>query len=297
MEASLGAVRLVSQKDPQPSGGLSWMGCGVLCWVEEFTEGVGCSFLPPESVDEPAAGAQEVVRHLLLCRPRPRFRCRGCYAGSWEVLVRIVVEGRRGRGGCGRLPRSSSPLCGVGAGCGGAGMCRPYGDAPCEVCRVPRELPSKVVPEGVDGRSEEAWVAGWGGCGLGCGRCVVVRVALLQWGQWTRRSAAPRQTQWFGLQGRAVCGSRWRTQRGHAVAGGWRYLWTAGGVGAWGFVVCGCWRTFVRCLWWSCVSWSSCVQWMAASCEGVSAPAVRSLGGTLRLVEQEFREVGLVCPR
>ena len=58
-----------------------------------------------------------------------------------------------------------------------------------------------------------------------------------QWGQWVRRCAAPRQTQWSGLQGRDVCGSRWRTQRGEC--GGWRLAGTcertiAGGVGACG---------------------------------------------------------------
>ena len=55
---------------------------------------------------------------------------------------------------------------------------------------------------------DAAWVAGrarWWGLGSP------------QWGQWVRRCAAPRQTQWSWLQGRAVCGSRWRTERGHAV--------------------------------------------------------------------------------
>ena len=57
-----------------------------------------------------------------------------------------------------------------------------------------------------------------------------------QWGQWVRQCAAPRQTQWSGLQGRAVCGSRWRTQRGMrwlAVGG------TCGRTVAWGNRACG----------------------------------------------------------
>ena len=48
----------------------------------------------------------------------------------------------------------------------------------------------------------------------------VWRLRSPQWGPWVRWCVAPRQTQWSGLQGRAVCGSRWHTQRGHAVAGG-----------------------------------------------------------------------------
>ena len=77
-----------------------------MCWVEEFAEGVGCSFLPAESVVEPAAGAPEVVRHLLRCRLRPRLRCRGCYVGGWEAWVREVeaavveVEGEEDVAGC-----------------------------------------------------------------------------------------------------------------------------------------------------------------------------------------------------
>ena len=51
-----------------------------------------------------------------------------------------------------------------------------------------------------------------------CARWIGLR--SLQFGQWLRRYAAPRQTQLFGLQGRYVRGSRWRTQRGHAVASG-----------------------------------------------------------------------------
>ena len=100
-------------------------------------------------------------------------------------------------------------------------------------------------------RARRSW-GGWQGQGgavgvAGCARSWGLRSA--QWRQWVRRCAAPRQTQWFGLQGRAVCGNRWRTQRGHAQAGGWRYLWTYGGVGAWGLAVCACWWVCVRCLW------------------------------------------------
>ena len=77
-----------------------------MCWVEEFPEGVGCSFVPAENVVEPAAGAPEVVCHLLWCRLRPGFRCRGCCAGGWEVWIREVevtvveVEGEDDVAGC-----------------------------------------------------------------------------------------------------------------------------------------------------------------------------------------------------
>ena len=79
------------------------------------------------------------------------------------------------------------------------------------------------------------------------------------------------------------------------MAGGWRYLSNAGCHGAWGLVVCTCWLVCVRCLWCWSVSWSCCVRLMAAGGGGGPARAVRSLGGALRLVEQEFEEVGLVC--
>ena len=61
------------------------------------------------------------------------------------------------------------------------------------------------------------WLAGGGAAGA-AGRWRWRGLRSPQWGQWVRWCAAPRQTQWSGLQGRAVCGSRWRTQRGHAVA-------------------------------------------------------------------------------
>ena len=80
------------------------------------------------------------------------------------------------------------------------------------------------------------WLAG-GGHVWGCGLRAVVGVRSPQWGQWVRRCAAPRQIQWSGLQRRAPRGSRWRIQRGHAVAGGCWYLWTDRGVGAWRLVV------------------------------------------------------------
>ena len=83
------------------------------------------------------------------------------------------------------------------------------------------------------GPKKLGWLAGGGAAGA-AGRAQWWGLRSPQWGQWVRRCAAPRQTQWSGLQGRATCGSRWRTQRGHAVAGGWRYLWTDGGLGEWG---------------------------------------------------------------
>ena len=55
------------------------------------------------------------------------------------------------------------------------------------------------------------WLVGGGAAG-GAGRSRWWGLSSPQWGQWVRRCAAPRQTQWSGLQGRAVCGSRWCTQ-------------------------------------------------------------------------------------
>ena len=95
---------------------------------------------------------------------------------------------------------------------------------------VRQVVPSQVVPECVGEEPEEAGVAGGGGGAAGAaGRSRWWGLRSPQWGQWVRRCAAPRQTQWSGLQGRAVCGSRCRTQKGHAVDGRRR-----GGMGAGG---------------------------------------------------------------
>ena len=76
---SLGAVRWMSLKDAQPSGRLRWVRGGGVCFVEEFAEGVGCSFLSAKSIVEPAGCAPEVAPHPL--------RCCGCYLGCWKVWV------------------------------------------------------------------------------------------------------------------------------------------------------------------------------------------------------------------
>ena len=81
-------------------------GEGGSCWVEKFAEGARYSFLPTKSVVQPTAGAPEVVRDLLRCRPRPRLWCRGCYVAGWEVWVREVeaavveLEGEEDVAGC-----------------------------------------------------------------------------------------------------------------------------------------------------------------------------------------------------
>ena len=104
--ALLAAGNWVSRKDVQPSEGLSLLGGGGLCSVEEFAEEVGCSFLPAESVVEPAADAPQVVCQLLRCRLRPRLRCRGCYVGGCEAWVPEVqaavveVEGEEDVAAC-----------------------------------------------------------------------------------------------------------------------------------------------------------------------------------------------------
>ena len=75
-------------KERQALGGPQLGVKGAVCWVQECTEGVGCSFLSGESGVVPAAGAPEIVRHLLLCHLRPRLRRWGCCAGGWELWVR-----------------------------------------------------------------------------------------------------------------------------------------------------------------------------------------------------------------
>ena len=115
-----------------------------------------------------------------------------------------------------------------------------------------------------------------------------------QWGQWLRRCAAPRQTQWSGLQGRAVCGSRWRAQRGHAVPRGWRYLWTDDGPGEPGLAARACWWVCVQCLWCSCVPCWCCAWWMVCRRGGGPVLGGMSWGRFSSLVEQEFDEVGFI---
>ena len=85
-------------------------------------------------------------------------------------------------------------------------------------------VPSQVVLEGVGEWLEEAGVAGGGWSVSGCGLRAVVEAEVPAVGAGLRWCAAPRQTQSSGLQGRAVCASRWHTQEGPAVAGGWWYL-------------------------------------------------------------------------
>ena len=110
----------------------------------------------------------------------------------------------------------------VGQGCAGRG----HGYGPRVVRRVCHVIPSQVVPEGVGEWPEQARVAGGGGGAAGAaGRARWWGLRSPQWGQWVRRCAAPRQNQWSGLQGRAVCGSRWRTQR----CSGWRLAVPVGG--------------------------------------------------------------------
>ena len=152
---------------------------------------------------------------------------------------------------------------------GQACVARGDGNGPCVVRRFRSVIPSQEVPEGVSEGPEEAEVAGWGGGAAQVAVCAWLwGLSSPRWEQQARRCAAPRQNQSLRLQGRAVCGSRRRKQRGHAVAGGWWYLWTGGGVGAWGLVARACWWACVWCLWCSCVLRWCCVQWV-----------VRDLGG------------------
>ena len=163
---------------------------------------------------------------------------------------------------------------------GGQGcVARGHGYGPCVVRRVRHVVPSQLVPESVGEVPEDARVAGGGGGAAGAaGRSRWRGLRSPQWGQWVRRCRAPRQTQWSGLQGRAVCGSRWRTQRGHAVAGGWWYLWTDGGVGGWGLVARACWWERVRCLWRPCVLCQCCARWTVCRRGGGSVLVCHGVG-------------------
>ena len=78
------------------------------------------------------------------------------------------------------------------------------------------------------------------------------------------------------------------------MAGGWRYLWTDGGVGEWGLAARACWWACVRCLWCSCVPCRSCARQMVCRRRGGPMLGGMSLGRFSWLVEQEFEEVGLV---
>ena len=143
-----------------------------------------------------------------------------------------------------------------------------------------------------------AW-RGWGGWQGGgaagaAGRARWSGLTCPQWGQWVRPCAAPRQTEWSGVQSRALCCSRWHGQRGHAVGGGWRYLSTDGGVAAPGLVARACWRVCVRCLWWSCVPCRCCAWWMVCRHGQLRVQGCMWRGSPSPLVEQQVEEVGLV---
>ena len=142
----------------------------------------------------------------------------------------------------------------------------------------------------MSGPKKLGWLAG-GRAARAAGRARWWRLRSRQWGQWVRRCAAPRQTQWSGSQGRAACGSRWR---GHAVAGGWRYLWMDGALGEWGLAARTCWWVCVRYLWCSCVPCRCCALWMVCRRGGNPVLGGMAWGRFSWLVEQEFEEVGLV---
>ena len=105
--------------------GLLICGVGVVCRVGECPEWVRCSLPSAEGVVEPAASDSEVGCYLLRCR----VRASGLLLGERGVVGLGGVGlggGGIGRGGCGGPPRSSRLRCGVGVGCGGAGVCCPW---------------------------------------------------------------------------------------------------------------------------------------------------------------------------
>ena len=76
-----------ARKDVQPSGGLSRVGGGGVCRLEECAEWVRCSFPSAESGVQPAASDSEVGCYVLWCCVRPHFRRRGCCFGGRELWV------------------------------------------------------------------------------------------------------------------------------------------------------------------------------------------------------------------
>ena len=82
----------------------------------------------------------------------------------------------------------------------------------------------------MSGLKKPGWLAGGGSAGA-AGRSRLWGLRSPQWGQWVRRCAAPKQTQWSGLQGRAsvvAAGVRRGDRRWLAVGG------TCGRMVAWG---------------------------------------------------------------
>ena len=127
--------------------GLLLCGVGVVCRVEECAEWVRCSLPSAEGVVEPAASDSEVGCYLLWCRVGPRCRRQGCCFGGPRVVGLGGVGlggGGIGRGGCGGPPRSSRLRCGVGVGCGGAGVCCPWPRL--WSMRGPPRLPRSTLP-------------------------------------------------------------------------------------------------------------------------------------------------------
>ena len=103
--------------------GLLLCGVGVVCRVEECTEWVRCSLPSAEGGVKPAASDSPLVP----CRPT--LLASGLLLGGPGVVgLGGVGHGGGGiwRGGCGGPPRSSRLRCGVGVGCGGAGVCCPW---------------------------------------------------------------------------------------------------------------------------------------------------------------------------
>ena len=102
-------------------------GMGVVCWVEECAEWVGCSFPSTEGGVEPAASDSEVGCYLLWCPPT--LLASGLLLGGPGAVGLGGVGhggGGIGRGGRGGPRRSSRPRCGVRVGCGGAGVRCPW---------------------------------------------------------------------------------------------------------------------------------------------------------------------------
>ena len=118
----------------------------------------------------------------------------------------------------------AAPAVASGRAAGGQGCSsRDNGYGPRLVRCVRHVVPSQVVADSVSEWPEEAGVGGGRRRGRGYGPRAVVGFEVEQRvGKRVRRCAAPRQTHWSELQGRAACGSQWHTQGGHAVAGGWR---------------------------------------------------------------------------
>ena len=143
----------------------------------EVAAGVGCFFLPAGRIVEGAAGAPEVVCHILWCCFCPPLRYRGRHVGGWEVWVREVeaavveVEGEEDLAGW-HVQAASTVAHGPAVGEQGLAP-QSLGNGLCVVRRVRRVMSTQAVPEFINEGLKEA------GCPVERGAAGIVH--CVQW--------------------------------------------------------------------------------------------------------------------